>query len=78
MLGDAKRALEESKKPAMDAAYERLTKASHKLAEEIYRRVGPQPGAAGPGPQPDQASGPTPDGDVVDAEYVDVDPKPTN
>ncbi|HPW54890.1 MAG: molecular chaperone DnaK [Thermoanaerobaculaceae bacterium] len=77
-LADAKRAIEESRKPAMDAAYEKLTKASHRLAEEIYRRVGPQPGSGGAESQADQPTGPAADGEVVDAEYVDVDPKPTN
>ena len=77
---EARRALEEGTKEAMDSAYEKLTKASHRLAEEIYRAAGATagaaPGGAGPG------TGPTPppsgDGDVVDAEYVDVESKPTN
>ncbi|HPC84534.1 MAG TPA: molecular chaperone DnaK [Thermoanaerobaculaceae bacterium] len=77
-LADARRALEEGKKPAMDAAYEKLTRASHKLAEEIYRRVGPAPAAPGAEPQEGRPAGAAGDGDVVDAEYVDVDPKPTN
>jgi molecular chaperone DnaK len=76
-IADARKALEEGKKDAMDAAYERLTKASHRLAEEIYRGAAPaaSPGAAA-------AGGPTPppagDGEVMDAEYVDVESKPTN
>jgi molecular chaperone DnaK len=77
-VADAKRTLEEGKKEAMDSAYEKLTKASHRLAEEIYRTAapGPAPGGAGAG------TGPTPspatEGEVVDAEYVDVESKPTN
>ncbi len=75
-ITDAKRALEEGKKEAMDAAFERLTKASHRLAEEIYRTASP---AAAQGAAADPQGGPTPppsgDGEVVDAEYVDVDPK---
>jgi molecular chaperone DnaK len=75
-IADAKRALEEGKKEAMDAAFERLTKASHRIAEEIYRAAAPSaaqgaPGAAPGGPTPPPAA----DGEVVDAEYVDVDPK---
>jgi molecular chaperone DnaK len=78
-LADAKRALEEGKKPAMDAALEKLTNASHRLAEEIYRSAAPgttgAAGAAG-GPQEGQATPPQGrEGDVVDAEYVDVEPK---
>jgi molecular chaperone DnaK len=79
-IAEAKRALEEGKKEAMDSAHEKLTKASHRLAEEIYRAVGTAPGAATPGAGP--GAGPTPppsgEGDVVDAEYVDVESKPTN
>jgi len=75
-IADAKKALEEGKKDAMDAAYERLTKASHHLAEEIYRgAAAASPGGAAPG-------GPTPppaaEGEVMDAEYVDVESKPSN
>jgi molecular chaperone DnaK len=80
-IADAKKALEEGKKDAMDSAYEKLTKASHRLAEEIYRAAGAAAGAApggtgaGAGPTPPPPSG---EGDVVDAEYVDVESKPTN
>ena len=76
-IADAKKALEEGKKDAMDAAYERLTKASHRLAEEIYRGAAgaASPGGAAPG-------GPTPppagEGEVMDAEYVDVESKPAS
>jgi len=73
---DAKRALEEGKKEAMDTAFERLTKASHRLAEEIYRAASPA-GAQGPaaGTQGGPTTTPPGEGEVVDAEYVDVDPK---
>jgi len=75
-LAEAKRALEQGNRAAMDAAWESLTSASHRLAEEIYRQAGAAPGAhaeaAGPA-----ASAP-PEGEVVDAEYVDVEAKPTN
>ncbi|HPS79708.1 MAG TPA: Hsp70 family protein, partial [Thermoanaerobaculaceae bacterium] len=77
-VAEAKRALEESRKEPMDAAYEKLTRASHKLAEEIYRRVQPPAGGPeNPAPQGNPA-GPSAESDVVDAEYVDVDPKPAN
>jgi molecular chaperone DnaK len=77
-VADAKRTLEEGKKEAMDSAYETLTKASHRLAEEIYRTAapGPAPGGAGAGTGP--TSPPPAEGEVVDAEYVDVESKPTN
>jgi molecular chaperone DnaK len=79
-ITEAKRALEDGKKDAMDSAHEKLTKASHRLAEEIYRAAGAASGAAAPGTGAE--AGPTPppsgEGDVVDAEYVDVESKPTN
>ena len=75
-LGDAKRALEEGKKPAMDAAFEKLTSASHRFAEEIYRSAPAAPAqpAAG-GAEAGPTTPPPAEGDVVDAEYVDVEPK---
>jgi molecular chaperone DnaK len=75
-LADAKRALEQGDRAAMDAAWEALTGASHRLAEDIYRQAGAAPGPAG---EPAAAGTPPPaEGEVVDAEYVDVDAKPTN
>src|SRR5512147_1156100 len=82
-VADAKKALEGSDAKAMTAAKERLTAASHKLAEAMYRQAQPQGGAAGAGPQP---GGPQPGGNgaaegkkkdegVIDAEYVDVEEK---
>jgi molecular chaperone DnaK len=77
-VADAKKALESNDKQQMDQARERLTQASHKLAEQMYRAAQPQ-GAQGAGTG--AAAGPAPAGDghvkndegVVDAEYVDVD-----
>jgi molecular chaperone DnaK len=79
-VADAKRALEEGKKEAMDSAYENLTKASHRLAEEIYRVAGAAAGAgtAQGAPGAGATAPPADEGEVVDAEYVDVDSKPTN
>jgi molecular chaperone DnaK len=57
-LADAKKALEGDDASQMETASERLTKASHKLAEVMYRQQqqagggeagGPAPGGAGPG-----------------------------
>ncbi len=83
-IQEAKRALEGGKKDVMDAATEKLTKASHKLAEEIYRAAAPAAAAAsgaaagaaaGGGAQRGPAGASAGEGDVVDAEYVDVEPK---
>jgi molecular chaperone DnaK len=76
-IGEARQALEGNEAAAMEQATEKLTKASHKLAEVMYRgqqgagQPGGQPGAqAGPGAGPGAASD-----EVIDAEYVDVDDK---
>jgi molecular chaperone DnaK len=81
-VADAKKALESNDKEQMNKARERLTAASHKLAEQMYRAAQPQ-GGAGAGPQPGPGAGPQPggdgqakkEGDVIDAEYVDVEDK---
>jgi molecular chaperone DnaK len=79
-LADAKKALEGGDKAAMSNARQRLTQASHKLAEQMYRAT--QPGAApdaGAGPTagaaPGGGNGKTRDEGVIDAEYVDVEDK---
>jgi molecular chaperone DnaK len=82
-VADAKKALESNDKAQMDKARERLTQASHKLAEQMYKAAQPQ-GAPGAGPTPDAGTGPSPsdngqgqkkDEGVIDAEYVDVEDK---
>jgi molecular chaperone DnaK len=77
-------ALEEARKikdsgtvEQINAALDKLTQASHKLAEAMYKAAGPPPGAGAPPPPPGaDASG---DGkgkdNVVDAEFVDMDDK---
>ncbi len=81
-VADAKKAFEAGKKESMDAAYEKLTKASHRVAEEIYRTATASPAHGDPnaptGPGQPQTGAPPADGEVVDAEYVDVEPKGTN
>ncbi|MFZ0700633.1 MAG: molecular chaperone DnaK [Candidatus Acidiferrales bacterium] len=77
----AKRALAEGGVDKLNAAVEELTQASHKLAEALYRAQAAsgaaaggagQPGSAGPGASTDASPKPG-QGEVVDAEYVDVD-----
>jgi molecular chaperone DnaK len=77
-VADAKKALDSNDKQQMDQARERLTQASHKLAEQMYRASQPQGGqGAGPGagPPPGSDGQAKKDEGVVDAEYVDVDDK---
>ena len=78
-LEEAKKAMQQNDAAVLNAAVDKLTTASHKLAEAMYK-ASAQPGAAGA-----QQGGPTPDGsqgeekkpgdNVVDAEFVDVDDK---
>jgi molecular chaperone DnaK len=71
-VADAKKALESNDKNQMNQSRERLTQASHKLAEEMYRAAQPK-GAASAGPVPGADGQAKPADGVVDAEYVDVD-----
>ena len=71
-IADAKRALESTDIRQMNQGRERLTQASHKLAEQMYQAARPQ-GAPGAGPRPSSGDGQAKKDDVVDAEYVDVD-----
>ncbi|HET9838276.1 MAG TPA: molecular chaperone DnaK [Candidatus Angelobacter sp.] len=83
-VADAKKALEGTDAAAMNSARERLTQASHKLAEVMYKAAqappagggaestggaGTQPGADGAGQEQKKDEG------VIDAEYVDVEDK---
>ena len=53
---------------AMDQALQKLTEASHKLAEQMYQQAAPPtPGAE------DSPAEPADEEEVIDAEYVDVD-----
>ncbi len=84
-LAEAKKALEGSAPSAeLKAAHEKLTQASHKLAEAMYKASAAQAQAGGPaasGPTDGSAGGTSAGGDqkkegeVIDAEYVDVDDK---
>jgi molecular chaperone DnaK len=77
-LADAKKALEGTDAAVMNSAREKLTQASHKLAEVMYKsaqappaggpEAGPQAGAPQDGGQKEKK-----DEGVIDAEYVDVE-----
>ena len=83
-LADGKKALEGGDPAAMNSAREKLTAASHKLAEQMYKSAQPSGApaggaqAGGPAPGADgaaQADGQKKEGEVIDAEYVDVEDK---
>jgi molecular chaperone DnaK len=79
-LAEAKQAVDSGKSAAeIDAAVEKLTKSTHRMAEAMYQQAqgaGPQ-GGSGPGSGSGAASGGAAEekkeGEVIDAEYVDVD-----
>jgi len=78
-IEDAKKAIQGSDSGKIQAAVERLTTASHKLAEAMYKQAAPSAGTpppaggaagAGAGPTDGAAKGKG-DGEVIDAEVVD-------
>jgi len=76
-LEEARKVKDSGSAEQINAALDKLTQASHKLAEAMYKAAGPPPGAGAPPPPPGaDASG---DGkgkdNVVDAEFVDMDDK---
>ena len=79
-LADAKKAIESNDKAQMDSAREKLTTASHKLAEQMYKATqaagpGAGPAAGGNGASGDGQAQQKKDEGVIDAEYVDVEDK---
>ena len=82
-IEETRKAISGGDAAAITAATDKLTQASHKLAEAMYKATAGQPGtggaaprANGDGPQPDSgASQSKPNETVVDAEFVDVEDK---
>jgi len=77
-LEETRKAMGENDPAVLNAATDRLTTASHKLAEAMYKASAQQPGGAPPPPGGDGAGPAGGEGkkdDVVDAEFVDVDDK---
>jgi molecular chaperone DnaK len=79
-LADAKAKLDSQDAAEVKGAFDRLVKASHKLAEVMYQQAGAQggqQGGSGEGASAGAAGAGAAGGgdDVIDAEYVDVDDK---
>jgi molecular chaperone DnaK len=79
-IEDVKKQINENDPEKLNAATDRLTQASHKLAEAMYKATSlPGAGPQGGAPPSGDGAGPKPGGgkpeDVVDAEFVDVDDK---
>ncbi|MDR3738394.1 MAG: hypothetical protein P4L40_05175 [Terracidiphilus sp.] len=82
MLAESKKVLEGTPTSSeLKAQHEKLTQASHKLAEVMYKAkaaetaAGAAPGGPADGSAAGAASEPKKDDTVIDAEYVDVDEK---
>ncbi len=76
-LEAAKKAVQSGSAEEIKACTDRLTQASHKLAEAMYKATSTPPAGAAPGAEaPTGEAGPAkPKDNVVDAEFVDVDDK---
>jgi molecular chaperone DnaK len=73
-LNEGREALKGDDVATMEQARDRITQASHKLAEAMYRRASEAGGTSGDGRQQDAKTADTKskDGEVVDAEFEDV------
>lgn len=75
---DAKEKVDSQSIDELKAAHEALTSASHKLAEELYKKAGPAQGQPGAGGQPGsdtsdyKSNAKANDPNVVDAEFEDA------
>ena len=74
-LEDCRRAISEGGTEGINRAVDQLNSASHKMADVLYQQAASQSGG-GAAPGSSTASGAKPaEGEVIDAEYVDVDDK---
>jgi molecular chaperone DnaK len=79
-LENARKAIADGGLEQINSATDKLTTASHKLAEAMYKAQAPGAGQNGAGPQGGPSAGAAGNGqqpkdNVVDAEFVDVDDK---
>jgi len=82
-IAESKTALAGEDVDAMNNAFERVQTASHKLAEVLYSQTAPggeapaeeQASSASAGADGDGGAASSEEGDVIDAEYVDVEPE---
>ncbi|MFN8006468.1 MAG: molecular chaperone DnaK [Terriglobia bacterium] len=75
-LEECKRAIAEGGADRINAAVERLTSATHKMADVLYKQAGAQPGAAaGAAGTGSSANSKPAEGEIIDADYDEVDEK---
>jgi molecular chaperone DnaK len=75
-IAEAKQALNKGDTAEINTAVDKLTKATHKMAEAMYQQASTQTGPTsgdGTGGKTDGASGGKKEDEVIDAEYVDAD-----
>ena len=88
-IEEAKKAIQGGDTSTITSAVDKLTQASHKLAEAMYRQAGAGPGSGPSGPDAASGAGASAggegpggggkgDGEVIDAEVVDSDDKKKN
>lgn len=76
IISEIRSKLETASTSELNALYEKLTKASHKVAEAMYRSTADSSAASSAGAGASAGSGAKKgEDDVIDAEYVDVDDK---
>ncbi len=75
-ISEARGKVETASLSELNSLYDRLTKASHKLTETLYKQsAGPSGGESANAASAGATGGAKSDDNVIDAEYVDVDDK---
>ncbi|MGH9805503.1 MAG: Hsp70 family protein, partial [Candidatus Acidiferrales bacterium] len=77
-LEEGRKAMNEQGVERITVALDNLTRASHRLAEALYKQAAPGAGEPSPAAAGEPAEGKEKEGEVIDAEYVDVDDKKVN
>ena len=73
-LEDCRQAINEGGTEKINSAVDKLTAATHKLADVLYKQAEPQANSES-STSSESSSEKSPEGEVIDAEYVDVDEK---
>ena len=74
-LENCRKAINDGDAEQINSTAEQLTAATHKLADALYKQTPPQAGAPTNSPGGEASNEKPADGEVIDAEYVDVDKK---
>ena len=74
-MEECRRAISEGGAERINRAVDQLNTASHKLADVLYKQAGTQTGAGGESGSSSTSGSKPAEGEVIDADYVDVDDK---